>query len=183
MEILYLIDIWLFHAVNNGWSNPLLDLVMPVVTNTAVWRPIYAVAAILLIWKGGVRGRWAAGTLIVAVAVLDPLSTHLLKEPIGRLRPYDVLGGVHQLIGSGSGSFPSNHALNNAAAAVILTFFYRDLSWVWWSLAIVIGLSRIYCGVHWPSDIIAGFLLGAGAGWMFTRLVRLLWKTTAIPQP
>jgi membrane-associated phospholipid phosphatase len=183
METLLIWDIWLFYAVNHGWSNSLFDTIMPVITNTSVWRPIYAACIIFLLWKGGVRGRWAAATLIVAVAILDPLSTHALKETIGRLRPYDVLPDVHQLVGSGAGSFPSNHALNNAAAAVILTFFYRRLTWLWWSTAAIIAFSRIYCGVHWPSDVAAGLLLGALAGWGFTKIVEELWKRTTIPRP
>ena len=116
-----------------------MDAVFPAITNTSYWRPVYAVALVLLIWKGGVRGRWAAGTLIVMVSLLDPLSTHFLKETIGRLRPYDVLPDVHQLVSSGSGSFPSNHALNNAAAATVLTFYYPRLMWLWIGIALLIA--------------------------------------------
>ena len=164
MDTLLEIDVWLFYAVNHGWANPLLDAVMPVLTNTAYWRPVYAVALIFLIWKGGVRGRWAAGTLIITVSLLDPLSTHFLKETIGRLRPYDVLPDVHQLVSSGSGSFPSNHALNNAAAATVLSFYYPHQTWIWVIIALTVGLTRVYCGVHWPTDVLAGFGIGTLAG-------------------
>ena len=102
-EPIFNVDVWLFYAVNLGWANPVFDAVMPVVTNTAYWRPIYVVALLLLLWKGGVRGRWAAVTLIIMVAAFDPLSTHLLKETIGRLRPYDALDGPEQ---HGSGCDP-----------------------------------------------------------------------------
>ena len=183
MDWLIEIDAWLFYAVNHGWSNTALDAFMSTITKTQYWRPVYGVALILLLWKGGVKGRWAAATLIVCVAVLDPMSTHLLKETIGRLRPFDVLGDVNKLVGSGAGSFPSNHALNNAAAAVILTFFYRRKAWIWWTIAVLVSLSRVYCGVHWPTDVIAGFALGALAGFTFVKIVTMLWSRTTIPHP
>jgi undecaprenyl-diphosphatase len=167
------IDAWIFYAINHGMQNPVFDAVMPVITNTTYWRPIYALALILLAWKGGRTGRICALTLIVTVAVLDPLSTHLLKETIGRLRPYDVLGDVHRLINSGSGSFPSNHALNNSAAAMVLGYFYPRLTWLWWTIAITIAYSRIYCGVHWPSDVLGGIGIGALAGWGIVSLLKI----------
>lgn len=168
------LDIWLFYAINNGWSSGPLDMVMPVVTSTQVWRPIYALGLVLLLWRGGSKGRWCAAALIVCVALTDPLSNHLLKETILRLRPYDALGGVHQLVGSGGGSFPSNHALNNAAAATILSVFYTKWAPLCWGIAILIGISRIYVGVHYPSDVIAGLAIGALAGFGVARITLVL---------
>ena len=182
-EALFNVDVWLFYAINVGWANPVFDAIMPTVTNTAYWRPIYAIAFVLLLWKGGVRGRWAAITLIVMVAVFDPLSTHFLKEAIGRLRPYDALDGVRQLVASGSGSFPSNHALNNTAAAVILTHYYRKRWWIWWTITVVISLSRVYCGVHWPSDILGGVIIGAVGGYTLLHISAFLQERTRLPQP
>lgn len=183
LESLFHIDLWFFHFVNGTMSNIVFDHIMPVITDTAYWRPIYAGAIIALLWKGGVKGRWCAATLLVGVAVMDPLSTHLLKEPIGRLRPYDVLDSLNQLVRSGSGSFPSNHALNNAMAATVLTFFYRKKRILWWSGALLVAFTRVYCGVHWPSDIIGGLVIGSAAGWALTHLVRLAWRHTSIPRP
>ncbi len=180
LESILAFDTWLFYAINTGMANWIFDEAMPVVTNTAYWRPIYAGALLLLIWRGGRRGRWCAAALLVAVAALDPLSLHLLKEPIGRLRPYDALEGVRQLVDSGAGSFPSNHALNNAAAATILTFFYRRRWVLWWTIALTVSYSRVYCGVHWPTDIAAGLVIGALGGWAVIALVKLAWRRTSL---
>ena len=65
IDALFQIDLWLFHFINGSLSNPVFDEVMPVITNTALWRPIYVIGIIGLLWKGGVRGRWCAATLIV----------------------------------------------------------------------------------------------------------------------
>ncbi len=176
MDAFQQFDTVLFYVVNHGLSNPFFDSIMPVLTSTEVWRPIYAVAVLWLLIFGKAHGRWCALGLVVAVAILDPLSTHLLKEPIGRLRPYDVLPDVNKLVGSGSGSFPSNHALNNAAAAVIASAFYPHLRWVFWSLVVLIAFTRVYVGVHWVSDVVGGAAIGALAGagilWVLRKIIK-----------
>jgi undecaprenyl-diphosphatase len=104
--------------------------------------------------------------------VFDKASNVFLKELIQRPRPYVDLDGVRQLVGSGGGSFPSNHALNNAAAAAIIGSLYPRWAWLAAGVAFVIGFSRIYVGVHYPSDVVGGFAIGAIAGLGLVRLAR-----------
>lgn len=168
--MLYELDVWLFYAINHGWQNPVFDVIMPVITSTTFWIPIYVVGiGALLIW-GGKRGRWCAVVMVVAIATLDPLSHNLLKETINRPRPYLSLGYVHQLVGSGGGSFPSNHAMNNAALAVILSSFYPMRKYWWIAIALAVCVSRVYVGVHYASDVLGGALIGASAAWLLVRL-------------
>jgi len=178
MDAFQQFDTFLFYAINHGLSNSFFDTLMPVVSSTVVWRPIYALAILWLLIFGKTEGRWCALALLLAVAILDPLSTHLLKEPIGRLRPYEVLPDVHKLVGSGGGSFPSNHALNNAAAAVIASSFYPRLRFVFWSLVALIAFSRVYVGVHYVSDVVGGAAIGAIAGagvlWLIKKIITIV---------
>ncbi len=168
------LDLWLFYAVNHGWTNPVFDVVMPFVTSTEVWRPIYAAGILALVVVGGSKGRWCAAAMLVGVLVADPASNYLLKETIGRLRPYEVLPDVLKRSGSGGGSFPSNHALNNAMAAVLLSWNLPRWWWLWWLLAATIMVSRLYVGVHWPSDVVGGAAIGTVWGWVLLYALRRL---------
>ena len=66
-------------------------------------------------------------------------------------------------------SFPSAHASGAAAVAVLVSRRHGRLGWIAWALAIWIGLSRIYLGRHYPTDVLTGFLLGAIVSWLVIR--------------
>lgn len=182
-ETLRSIDTGLFRAINGGLSHPWLDVLFVAITSTKVALPFY-IAGLLALIIAGVRsarthrGRmylWCVGLLVVTVTVIDKASHYLLKEVIQRPRPYVTLEGVHQLVGSGGGSFPSNHAMNTAAMAVILGWampWIRPYAWLYAALA---AFSRVYCGVHYPSDVLGGMAIGALVALGVTKLAdRLL---------
>lgn len=179
-ESLYNLDVWLFYAINRGFSNSVFDLLMPIITTTKWWYPVYAIGVGTLLFIGwrhrstpeGRAYLWCVALLLLSVAILDQASHRFLKEVIQRERPYTTLSMVHQLVGSGGGSFPSNHAMNNAAVAVILSWFFPRRWMIFWSVAITIAFSRIYCGVHYPSDVLGGIAIGAAGGWIMVAIAR-----------
>ena len=161
LEYFVSIDISLFRLINSTLQNPVCDFLMPIVTNERNWLPVYIALFIWLIWKGAKKGRTVALLLAVTIIVSDQANSFWIKEFFGRLRPCHSLPGVHLLVGCGLGkSFPSSHAVNNFAAATILSYFYRKQKWVFLTIASVVSFSRIYVGVHYPADVFGGSIFG-----------------------
>jgi undecaprenyl-diphosphatase len=109
----------------------------------------------------------ARGTAFLAVAALllaEGLINLVLKPAIRRERPYARPGLASLLIAApGPNSWPSAHAGSSVAAAVVLTARYPEWGIVWVSIAALIAYSRIYVGVHYPLDVVAGILVGCTA--------------------
>ena len=164
MEFLYSIYKAVFFFINHSLSNPVLDWLMPFLTDLNKQKIAIVIVALLWIWlmiRGGRTGRTVGILLIVTIIVSDQVSSSVLKNMVSRLRPCSVLQGVRVLVDCGSGySFPSSHAVNNFAGATILARYYRKYAWGWFSFAALIALTRPYVGVHYPSDIAGGAIVG-----------------------
>jgi undecaprenyl-diphosphatase len=76
-------------------------------------------------------------------------------------------------------SFPSDHALNNVCAAMILAFFYRRAGWLAFIPALLVSYSRVYVGSHWPSDVVISIVMGLGMSLMLLALYEWLWSRYA----
>ena len=102
--------------------------------------------------------------LICVLTVTDAFCYQILKPYFDRFRPCYVLDTV-RLVPPGCGgkwSFPSNHAANAMAIWVVLQHYFQ-IAWLKWLglfLAIIVGISRIYLGVHYPFDVLMGFIIG-----------------------
>lgn len=186
LDILYSIDKALFYFGNQTIANPVFDILMPFLTDlNKSWfgLSIYASLWILLMWKGGKKGRIIGLLLIPLIFLSDQLSSSVVKKIVARSRPCHEINGIpiieniRLLVDCGSGySFPSSHAVNNFAVATIFAYYYRK--WMWWFLAYasIIGYSRISVGVHYPSDVVGGAILGGLCGAMIIILWSLVEK-------
>lgn len=182
-EVLSSLDTGLFFFINHSLQNVVFDAIMPVLTDLNKIRAVLILVALGLVFlavKGGTIGRTVVVVLIITIAFSDQLNSSWVKHLFERLRPCHALADVHLLVPCGSGySFPSSHAVNNAAGAVVLSYFYRKWTWAFAAFAGLVGFSRIYVGVHYPSDVLAGFLLGAGCGFLIVFLfvtARSAWR-------
>ncbi len=177
MSWLQAIDTTLFRFINQSLANPLFDWLMPRLAGHALFVPALLVLALLLIWKGGRRGRVFVFLLVLIVSLGDGLVCNKIKKAVGRPRPGITLADTRGLLGSsGSGSMPSAHAANWFAATMVCWVFYRRSWRVMVPAAATIAFSRVYSGVHYPSDVVAGAILGAGSAaagvWSADRLWR-----------
>lgn len=102
-----------------------------------------------------------------------------LKAATGRPRPFETIPQADPLIGATVGqSMPSGHAATSFAGAVVLSYLLPRSAPYMFLLAVAIAFSRIYVGVHYPSDVAAGAALGAAVGLAGVLLLRLLRRTS-----
>ena len=190
-------DTQLFLLINQGMANPLFDVLMPALTHQGY---LLVIPIALYALHAGSRTRAPSGRthlitacaaiLIAALAV--PLADALgnwLKVLIARPRPCHVVDGLRLLVRCpASFSLPSNHAITSFAGAVPLFVLTRPFLAIGWRtaplvLAATVAFSRPYLGVHYPSDILAGALLGgvvAGALCLLHRWITANGTLTSI---
>ena len=162
MEWLYSIDLALFRLGNQVLVNPAGDWFFPFITDLKHFLVPYGLAALALMIFGKKKGIATVLLLAVAITLSDQISSSLIKPLFARIRPCHTLEDVRLLVGCGSGfSFTSSHATNNFAMAVLIGHFWkkaRPYLLVW---AALVAWSRVYVGVHYPSDILGGAVLGS----------------------
>ncbi len=182
VDFLNSIDITLFHFFNGSVCNSVFDFLMPIITDLNKQRIVLVFVALLLLWmliRGRLHVRIAAILLIITIVISDQLNSSLIKYWLVRPRPCHALQNVHLLVSCGSGfSFPSSHAVNNFAGALILAFFFPRAKWWFFGFAAIVAFSRVYVGVHYPSDVIGGAIIGlfcAGSVLLVFITLEKLW--------
>jgi membrane-associated phospholipid phosphatase len=181
------LDVGLFRYLNQELVNPTFDQVMPFLSGNKFFIPALVVAGILLIWKGGARGRVCVFMLAVIVSFGDGFICRNIKHAVGRQRPFVTLPDTHRpghkkkaestspeqvtksegtapavATMSDPNSMPSAHAANWFAGTMVAFIYFRRSIWFMLPVAIMVAFSRIYNGVHYPGDVLAGAILGAG---------------------
>ncbi|MFQ3578415.1 MAG: phosphatase PAP2 family protein, partial [Verrucomicrobiia bacterium] len=194
-------DRQLFFLINHQWTAPWADSLMAVASSIDLWLPFALVAGLLLAVFGGFRGRAFLVCTTVVFLVNDAFLTQNLKALVARPRPYEALVGVRMVdlqpvsprfraMGlpievrfSGVNldaprlrSYPSGHAANNFALAVLFCAFFPRWGRWYFLVALLVSYSRIYVGAHWPSDVLGSALQGTGVALVLLALAEWLWR-------
>lgn len=172
LETFQSIDVDILLFVNRQCSNTIFDFLCPIFREKLTWIPLYLTVLFFLIknekWH---TIAWVMAALF-AVALSDQLGL-MIKNLAQRPRPCQnplVAGLIHLKVATCSQqfSFISNHAANHFAQAVLYSLIFKtrwaSIGFLIW--AIVVSISQIYVGVHYPMDVLAGAVVGLAVGYL-----------------
>lgn len=155
-------DIYFIELINNKIKNKYFDKFMFRVTDLggAIFSTLFALVLILF-GKGNIR---FIGLEALAAMGFSQIIVQAGKRSLGRKRPYDTFSHLNTFgIVLKDYSFPSGHT---TASFTIATTLALNISGAWllvYILATIIGISRIYLAVHYPTDVLAGIIVGVGS--------------------
>ena len=166
----------------NGLNNPFFDNFMFLITSKWVWVPFYA-SLIFIIAKYYKKDFLLIfPALILCIVFADQVSSGIFKDWFQRFRPtreeelLPLLHIVKGYMGGGSYGFVSSHAANTFGLAVLTSLLFKNKTYslliFFW--AIIVSYSRIYLAVHYPFDILGGFLVGAVGAFLIYKLLALI---------
>lgn len=166
-----MLDIKIFYFINHVFKNVAFDFLMPILTEMGSVTFTFCIGLLCLFFRK--KEIKVTGVFLLAAAFIGNYVVASLKDTFMVLRPFAALKDVYNLIGAGGYSFPSGHASNAFLSATILSLQVRRKIFIY-LLALTVAFSRVYLGVHYPSDIIAGAALGLAIGCLFVFLYRKL---------
>jgi undecaprenyl-diphosphatase len=173
LDFLERVDLFIFRLINSDWTHSYFDIFFPSITDlhkTLVFKLVFIPLILLLFfyWRR-LNGLVVFSGLILSLALSDWVGAQI-KKTVMRERPFETNIEIIQRSGAGGYSFPSNHAINMFCAAMFLSYFFPRYRWAFFVAATLVSFSRVYNGVHYPSDVLFGGLLGALFGYAGAKL-------------
>lgn len=184
------IDQLLYRLINQTWTAKFLDIIMLYASDKFFWIPFYVLVIALLIRFYKKKSVLIIFFLFLCVLLSDRLTSGIMKPAFDRLRPCHVEELTPRIIDgiycSDTGSMASSHAANHFGIALFMILLTgsksrRIMAFFWLAWAFLVAYSRVYLGVHYPSDVLVGGMVGTGFGvlchYLYLKsLKRLKWE-------
>jgi undecaprenyl-diphosphatase len=175
LQFIYKIDQTILFFIQENLHFEILDKLMIAVTFLTDGGLIWIALAIALVIIKKTRKIGVA--LIAALIISSIMGEIVLKNIIQRPRPYEDFPNIKLLINESSKfSFPSGHTTVSFAAAFVLNRSNKKFSFLFYGFAVIVGFSRIYLFMHYPTDVMAGIILGLFCGaltmWIFGKMAK-----------
>lgn len=178
METLLALDHQIFLLINHLPHTILSDTLALTLSGIGAGGLIWLALSLLIFVRVERKEHWFFLPVILATALSEFIGNLALKDFFGRNRPPLSLGAIQVQGVLPDHSFPSGHATFAWALAVVLASKEPRLKYFYYTLAILISLSRIYLGVHYPADVVAGSAVGLSIGYVSLWLERqvIAWR-------
>lgn len=176
----------------NGLGSTTWDGFWMAYTTKWNWIPLYAILLFLLYKRLGAKMVLVTLISVVLMVTFTDQVTNLFKDGVMRHRPCHEAGikEFMRIVREGCGGkygYFSGHSSNSMGLAVLVGLMlrkkYKYLIYILVVWAVTMGYSRIYIGVHYPLDVLSGFIFGALSGCMFYRLDKYLQSRFALKNP
>ena len=163
------IDRYLFLKINQGCRNVFFDTIMPFFREPKFWAPLYLFILVFIFLNFGKKAIWWVMASAITVSLTDTVSSKFIKPFFARPRPCmdaDFSSRVRLVAAycGSNGSFTSSHATNHFGLAMFFFVTMQHLApkfvpyfFVW---ATLVCFAQVYVGVHYPSDVAGGAILG-----------------------
>lgn len=163
IEAITSIDINILMFIREYFANPLMDKIMVLISTLGNIGFIWILIGIILI----VNKKYRAMGIVLIIALLIEVTVvdGIVKNLVQRDRPFLAFPEMKLLIEMPTSySFPSGHTASSFAAATVLGRYFRKYRYIAYGSAILMGFSRLYLFVHYPSDVIVGAIIGIICG-------------------
>lgn len=165
-------DLALFNAIHRFWgTSRVLDALGVFLANTLTYLMVAGMAVFIFQTAHSNRERiFVAAQMFLAYLISRWFLTANIAMIVKRVRPFETLGFTPPFFPVTNGAMPSGHT--SALFSIAFVMFTVNPRWgaVYLVLSLLVGLGRVFVGVHWPSDILVGMLVGLASGFLVYKL-------------